>query len=92
MSKKKLSSKESESLLRTLKTRFEKNMNRHKSLKWIDIETKLSKQADKLAVLNQMEETGGEPDVIGFDKKSGLYTFCDCSAESPKERRSEGFR
>lgn len=88
MSKKKLSPKESEQLLNTLKTRFEKNMNRHKNLKWADVEAKLKKQADKLLTLSQMEETGGEPDVIGFDKKTGQYTFCDCAAESPKERRS----
>lgn len=88
MSKKKLSVKESEALLKTLKARFEKNMKLHKNLKWADVEAKLVKQADKLFILNQMEETGGEPDVIGFDKKSGQYIFCDCSAESPKERRS----
>ncbi len=84
----KLSQKQSESLLKTLKERFEKNMNRHKGLKWTDVEAKLEKNPDKLAIVSAMEETGGEPDVIGFDKKANVYIFCDCSAESPKDRRS----
>ena len=84
----KLSQKQSESLLKILKERFEKKMNRHKSLKWTDVEAKLEKNPDKLAIVSAMEETGGEPDVIGFDKKANVYIFCDCSAESPKDRRS----
>ena len=84
----KLSQKQSESLLKILKERFEKNMNRHKGLKWTDVEAKLEKNPDKLAIVSAMEETGGEPDVIGFDKKANVYIFCDCSAESPKDRRS----
>lgn len=89
-SKKKLSADESEELILTLRARFEKNMNRHKGISWSDVEKKLnSKQAgDKLWSLSQMEVTGGEPDVIGYDKKSGEYIFYDCCAESPKERRS----
>ena len=75
-------------LLRTLKARFEKNMNRHKGLKWADVEAKLKANAEKLWSLNQMETTGGEPDVVGSDKKTGEYIFFDCSAESPKGRRS----
>lgn len=88
MSKKKLSAKECDSLLKTLKDRFEKNKDRHKGLKWPDVQAKLEKNPDKLWSLNEMENTGGEPDVIGRDKKSGVYFFCDCSAESPKDRRS----
>ncbi len=88
MSKKLLSPKQGEELLKTLKTRFEKNMNRHKSIEWTKIEARLKKNADKLWSLNEMERTGGEPDVVGFDKKSGEYIFYDCSAESPKDRRS----
>lgn len=86
--KKKLNSKESEELLQILKTRFAKNMNRHKGLDWTKIQAKLEKQPEKLWSLHAMESTGGEPDVVIFDKKSGDYTFCDCSAESPKGRRS----
>ncbi len=71
-----------------MKDRFEKNMNRHKGIKWPEVEARLEKNSGKLAVLNEMENTGGEPDVIGFDKKSGEYIFYDCSAESPKGRRS----
>src|SRR5688500_3792058 len=83
---KKLSAGQREELLRTLKTRFEKNMKRHKGLEWAKVEAKLT--PEKLSSLNEMETTGGEPDVIGFDKKTGEYIFVDCSAESPKGRRS----
>ena len=86
--KKKLSPEQREDLLRTLKARFEKNMNRHKGLKWADVETKLEANTEKLWSLNEMERTGGEPDVVGHDKKTGEYIFYDCSAESPKGRRS----
>jgi len=86
--KKKLSSTESDELLQTLKARFEKNMNRHNGLDWDNVEAKLKANPARLRSLNAMEETGGEPDVVGFDKKTGEYIFYDCSAESPKERRS----
>lgn len=86
--KKTLSSKQQETLFSQLKARFEKNMSRHKGLAWADIQAKLEKHPAKLWSLNEMETTGGEPDVIGYDKKSGEYLFCDCSIESPKERRS----
>lgn len=86
--KTKLSPAQHDELLRTLQTRFEKNMIRHKGLKWSDVEARLKGKAVKLWSLNAMEETGGEPDVVGFDKKSGEFIFYDCSAESPKERRS----
>lgn len=88
--KKELSAEQIETLLDLLKTRFEKNMARHKGLKWVDVEAKLkaTKGQAKLWSLLQMEETGGEPDVVGYDKKTGEYVFYDCSAESPKERRS----
>ena len=85
---KKLSSEQREELLRALKARFEKNMNRHKGLEWAKIQTKLEANAEKLWSLNEMERTGGEPDVVGHDKKTGEYIFYDCSAESPKGRRS----
>ncbi|MDD3981690.1 MAG: DUF4256 domain-containing protein [Spirochaetales bacterium] len=75
-------------LLELLRRRFEKNPGRHKGLLWPAIEKKLKENPDKLHSLNEMEKTGGEPDVIGFDKKSGEYRFCDCSAESPSGRRS----
>jgi hypothetical protein len=88
MLKKNLSTKESEELLKTLKTRFEKNMNRHKSIEWAKAAAKLKKNADKLWSLNEMERTGGEPDVVGYDKKTGEYIFYDCSVESPGGRRS----
>ena len=94
-SKKELTQQQYDGLLKTLKTRFEKNMNRHKGIKWPDVEAKLDasqsgKQAnmEKLWSLNEMETSGGEPDVVGFDKKSGEYIFYDCSAESPNGRRS----
>lgn len=86
--KKSLSPKQEEELFKLLKYRFEKNMNRHKGLKWSDVESRLKSYPDKLWSLNEMEVTGGEPDVIGFEKKSGEIIFCDCSAESPKDRRS----
>src|SRR6478736_1428744 len=88
MGKKKLSPEQHNELLKTLKTRFEKNMKRHKGIDWSDVQAKLEKNADKLWSLNEMEMTGGEPDVVAFDKKSGEYVFYDCSAESPKGRRS----
>jgi len=77
-----------EELLRALKVRFEKNMNRHKGLEWAKIQAKLEANAEKLWSLNEMEKTAGEPDVVGHDKKTGEYIFYDCSAESPKGRRS----
>ena len=86
--KKDLSSAQREELLRTLKTRFENNMNRHKGLEWAQIQARLEVNAEKLWSLNAMEGTGGEPDVVGHDKKTGEYIFHDCSAESPKDRRS----
>ena len=86
--KKELSPSQSSALLSTLKARFEKNMNRHKGIAWNAIQSKLEADTKKLWVLNEMEETGGEPDVIGYDKKTGEYIFYDCSAESPKGRRS----
>ena len=75
-------------LLRALTARFEKNMNRHKGLEWVKVQARLEANAEKLWSLDQMERTGGEPDVVGHDKKAGEYIFYDCSAESPKGRRS----
>jgi len=91
--KKKLSSEQRKGLLSALKARFEKNMNRHKGIDWAKVQAKLEANPDsyreeKLWTLNEMEETGGEPDVFGQDKKTGEYIFYDCSAESPKGRRS----
>ncbi|HWB24439.1 MAG TPA: DUF4256 domain-containing protein [Chitinophagaceae bacterium] len=86
--KKALSPKEEKELLETLKGRFEKNMQRHKGLKWAEILAKLEANADKLWSLNEMEITGGEPDIVDYDKKTGDYIFYDCSAESPKGRRN----
>ncbi len=83
-----LSPEQREELLKTLKTRFEKNMNRHKGLEWAEVRAKLEADAEKLWSLGEMERTGGEPDVVGFDKTTGEYIFYDCSAESPKGRRS----
>ncbi|MGA9475877.1 MAG: DUF4256 domain-containing protein [Terriglobales bacterium] len=83
-----LSKKQGEELLKTLKARFEKNMNRHKGLDWAKVQAKLEANAEKLWSLNEMERTGGEPDVVGQDKKTGEYIFYDCAAESPKDRRS----
>jgi uncharacterized protein DUF4256 len=87
-SAKKLSPKQREELLSVLKARFAKNMNRHKGLEWPKVEAKLSANPERLWSLNEMERTGGEPDVVGHDKKTGEYIFYDCSAESPKGRRS----
>jgi Protein of unknown function (DUF4256) len=86
--KKKLSADERGELLRTLKARFEKNMNRHQGLQWAKVRAKLEAKPEKLWSLNEMERTGGEPDVVGHDKKAGEYIFYDCSAESPTGRRS----
>jgi len=86
--KKELSSKQREELLATLQTRFEKNMPRHKGLAWSEMQARLKANPHKLWSLHEMEATGGEPDVVGHDKKTGEYIFYDCSAESPKERRS----
>ena len=77
-----------EELLKTLKARFEKNMNHHKNIKWANVEAKLKDNTKKLWSLNEMEITGGEPDVVGYDRKKNVYIFYDCSAESPKGRRS----
>jgi len=86
--KKSLTAAQQKELLEVLKSRFEKNMQRHKSLSWNDVEKRLSKQSDKMWSLFEMERTGGEPDVVGFDKKSGEFLFFDCSTETPKDRRS----
>ena len=83
-----LSPQQGEELLKTLKVRFEKNMHRHKGLEWPKIQAKLEANPGKLWSLNAMESTGGEPDVVGYDEKTGEYIFYDCSAESPKGRRS----
>ena len=86
--KKGLSTEQQEELLKNLKARFEKNMNRHKGLEWSKVQSKLEANTQKLWSLNEMESTGGEPDVVGFDNKSGEYIFYDCSVETPKGRRS----
>jgi hypothetical protein len=86
--KKDLSPEQRQELLRALKVRFEKYMNRHKGIEWGQVQAKLEANAEKLWSLNEMERTGGEPDVIGHDHKTGEYIFYDCSAESPKARRS----
>ena len=86
--KKALSSPRREELLKTLKARFDKNMNRHKGVDWTKVQARLENSPEKLWSLNEMEATGGEPDVVGFDKQTGEYVFYDCSAESPKGRRS----
>jgi hypothetical protein len=86
MNKNKLSPARSEELLKILKTRFEKNMTRHKNLDWNKIQAKLEKNPEKIWSLNEMEETEGEPDVVSYDKKTDEYLFCDCSPESPKRR------
>jgi hypothetical protein len=83
-----LSNKQREEILKALKARFEKNPNRHKGLAWAQVQAKLEANAAKLWSLNEMEKTGGEPDVVGHDKKTGEYIFYDCAAESPKGRRS----
>lgn len=86
--KKQLSARQQDELLKILKDRFNKNMDRHKGMSWVSIEDRLQSQHEKLWSLNEMEVTEGEPDVIGQDKKTGEFIFCDCSAESPKGRRS----
>src|SRR5436305_6987116 len=86
--KKKLSPEQRKELLRALQVRFEKNMNRHKGLEWAKVQTKLEANGEKLWSLNEMERSVGEPDVVGHDKKTDEYIFYDCSAESPKGRRS----
>ena len=83
-----MKAQEREKLLQALKARFEKNMHRHKTIAWADVRARLEGNADAMTSLREMEATGGEPDVIGQDKESGRYTFCDCSAESPSGRRS----
>jgi hypothetical protein len=83
-----LSAEQRKELLGALKARFEKNRNRHKGLPWVNVEAKLEANTEKLRSLNEMERTGGEPDVVGQDEKTGEYIFYDCSAESPKGRRS----
>lgn len=83
-----MTGKQREELLEALKARFEKNMHRHKGVEWDKVRAKLDANPEKLRSLAEMERTGGEPDVIGYDKKTGEYIFCDCSAESPKGRRS----
>ena len=86
--KKQLSPEQRSALLNVLKTRFEKNNNRHKGIEWAKVQAKLQANPEKLWSLDEMEITGGEPDVVGHDKKTGEYIFYDCSAESPKGRRS----
>lgn len=86
--KKNISAKEAEELLRLLKSRFEKNMKRHMGIEWADVQLRLEANNEKLWSLNEMERTGGEPDVVSHDRKTGQYIFYDCSAESPKGRRS----
>ena len=88
MSKKKLSASECNELFSILKTRFEKNMNRHKDLEWSKVQARLESNSEKLWSLNEMEMTGGEPDVVIHDKKTGEYIFYDCSPESPGDRRN----
>src|SRR5277367_4953067 len=88
MSKATLSSKQREELVKTLKARFEKNMSRHKGLDWAKVQAKLGANPEKMWSLSEMERTGGEPDVVGQDKKTGEYIFYDCAAETPKDRRS----
>ncbi len=83
-----LTSDQRSALLKVLKTRFEKNMKRHKGLDWSKVQARLEANPEKLWSLDEMELTGGEPDVVGYDKKTGEYIFYDCSAESPKDRRS----
>ena len=83
-----MNAKQREELLSVLKTRFEENMNRHKGLEWAKVQAKLEANPEKLWSLNEMERTGGEPDVVGYDKTTGEFIFYDCAAESPKGRRS----
>jgi len=86
--KKQLSSEQRAELLKTLNARFQKNMNRHDGLEWAEVKEKLEANTEKLWSLGEMERTGGEPDVVGHDQKTGEYIFYDCSVESPKNRRS----
>ena len=86
--KKEISPEQCEELLKTLKVRFEENMNRHKGVGWAEVQVKLEANPEKLWSLNEMERTGGDPDVVGYDKETGEYIFYDCSTESPKGRRS----
>jgi uncharacterized protein DUF4256 len=86
--KEELSRAQREELLKALKARFENNMNRHKNLEWAEVQAKLQASPERLWSLNEMERTGGEPDIVGHDKKTGEYLFYDCSAESPKGRRN----
>jgi len=86
--KKELSPEQGEELLKTLQARFESNMNRHESLEWAKVQARLEANVEKLWSLNEMEQTGGEPDIIGVDAITNEYLFCDCSEESPKGRRS----
>ncbi len=86
--KNELSVEQREELLKVLQARFEKNMNRHEGLEWAKVEAKLATNNEKLWTLNEMEVTGGEPDVVGYDEEKDEYTFYDCSKESPKGRRS----
>ncbi len=86
--KKQLTEKQKEELLSTLKTRFDKNVGRHKGIEWLKVKAKLEASPEKLWSLNEMEKTDGEPDVVAYDKKTGEYIFYDCVAESPKNRRS----
>lgn len=86
--KKELLPEQQEELLKTLRDRFEKNTNRHKGMEWTKVQAKLEDNTEKLWILDEMEITGGEPDVVGYDKKTGEYIFYDCSPESPKGRRS----
>ncbi len=88
INKKKLSLEQQEEMIKALKDRFVKNMNRHKGIEWSKVQSKLEANVDRLWSLNEMERTGGEPDVVGYDKKTGEYIFFDCSVESPKNRRS----
>lgn len=83
-----MATKKNDEIIPVLKSRFEKHMNRHKDINWSDVQEKLLAQPKKLKILTEMEATGGEPDVIGYDKKADEYWFCDCSAESPAGRRS----
>ena len=86
--KKELSKEDSKELLSTLKTRFDKNISRHAGIEWSKVQTRLEAHSEKLFSLSDMERTGGEPDVVGYDTKTGEYTFVDCSVESPRDRRS----
>jgi hypothetical protein len=83
-----MEAKQREELLKTLRSRFENNMKRHEGIEWVKVQTKLAANSEKLGALHEMERTGGEPDVVGFDKQTGEYHFYDCSPESPPGRRS----